>query len=207
MIVEDMLRENARKILVLFSGGVESTCLLYKYLKEGWLVYPLYVRAGYGWEVYEMEKVRDLWYFTKKNYKKLMPLRVLSLPNPERVKDREHSQDLFIPLRNLSIITCAGNYAYLRGIRHIAIGSLGIYPFYDNNPQYMQTLQRLMRMEIHTPFMGMEKHEVIKRFSKGVPLERTFSCINPRKVKDKILACGRCQKCKEREEAFRFLSL
>ncbi|MFN3598194.1 MAG: 7-cyano-7-deazaguanine synthase [Aquificaceae bacterium] len=190
---------------MLFSGGVESTCLLYLYLKEEWLVYTLYVRAGYGWEVYEIQKAKELWSFTKRKFKNLMPLRILSLPNPERIKDRKHSQDIFIPLRNLSLITCAGNYAYLKGIKHIAIGSLGLYPFYDNNLQYMQTLQSLIKMEIHTPFMGMEKHEVIKRFSKGVPLERTFSCINPKRVKNKILACGMCKKCKEREEALRYL--
>ncbi|MFN7065024.1 MAG: 7-cyano-7-deazaguanine synthase [Aquificaceae bacterium] len=200
-----MWRESVPKIVVLFSGGVESTCLLYLYLRGGWLVYPLYVITGFRWEAYELAKAKDLWYTTKKKYKNLMPLRVIRSLNPEKVKDRDHSNRLLIPLRNLNLITSAGNYAHRKGIRNIAIGSLGIYPFYDNNLEYMQDLQRLIGMEIHTPFMGLEKYEVIKRFSKGVPLERTFSCISPRRLKSREIACGNCQKCKEREEAFRYL--
>lgn len=200
-----MLQENAHKVAVLFSGGVESTCLLYLYLKEGLLVYPVYVRSGFGWEPFEIEKVRQLWLITKKRYKKLMPLRVIATVNPERVKERDHSKDLLIPLRNISLIVAASNYAIRKGIKYVAIGSLGIYPFYDNNQEYMQSLQRLLGIEILTPFMGMEKHEVIAKFSKDVPLERSFSCIKPKRIGNRIVACGVCQKCKEREQALRYL--
>ncbi|HCO39093.1 MAG TPA: queuosine biosynthesis protein [Aquificaceae bacterium] len=202
-----MYRENAHKIVVLFSGGVESTCLLYLYLKKGWLVYPVYMRAGYPWEPVELENAKRLWQYAKRTYKNLMPIRILFYTNPEKVKSRSHSKDLLIPLRNLNLITPASNYALLKGIKSIAIGSLGIYPFYDNNLDYMRSLQRLTGIEILTPFMGMEKHQVIAKFSKDVPLERTLSCINPKRSKGKISPCGRCEKCKEREEAFKALSL
>ncbi len=200
-----MWQVNAHKIALLFSGGVESTCLLYLYLREGWLVYPLYIKAGYPWETLELENAKSLWLYTKKKHRNLMPLRVLPAINPERVSKRRHDKDLFIPLRNISLVAIAGNYAVLRGINHVAIGSLGIYPFPDNNAEYMKSLQSLMNIELLTPFMGMEKHEVLKRFSEGIPLERTLSCVRPKRVMGRIVPCGRCEKCKEREEAFKHL--
>ncbi|MFN3265052.1 MAG: 7-cyano-7-deazaguanine synthase [Aquificaceae bacterium] len=200
-----MWQVNVHRIVVLFSGGVESTCLLYMYLREGWLVYPVYVKAGYPWEALELENGRNLWLYTMKVHRNLMPLRVVSMINPEKVNRREHNKNLFIPLRNMSLVSMAGNYALLKGIRHVAIGSLGIYPFPDNNADYMKKLQSLMNIELLTPFMGMEKHEVLKRFSEGVPLERTLSCIRPKKLMGKIVSCGKCEKCRERQEAFTYL--
>lgn len=128
-----------------------------------------------------------------------MPLRVLSAVNPEKVNKREHDRDIFIPLRNLSLISLAGSYATLKGIKHIAIGSLGIYPFFDNNAEYMNKLQSLMRMEILVPFMGLEKEEVVKRFARGVPLHMTLSCIRPERRGSRVVHCGRCEKCRERQ--------
>lgn len=202
-----MWQANAHKIVVLFSGGVESTCMLYMYLKKGWLTYPVYVKAGYPWEALEIENARNLWLYTRKRYKNLMPLRVIFTINPEKVKKRDHSKNLFIPLRNLILVSIAGSYAVLKKIKHVAIGSLGIYPFPDNNAEYIKRLQSLINIELLTPFMGMEKYEVLKRFSEGVPIEMTLSCIKPKKFINKIVHCGRCEKCKERQEAFTYLSL
>ncbi len=201
-----MSRVNVHKIVVLFSGGVESTCLLYMYLKKGLLVYPIYIKAGYPWEDLELENAKGLWLYTKKRYRNLMPIRVLHTINPEKLSKRSHERDLFIPLRNLSLLSLAGSYAMLKGIKHVAIGSLGIYPFPDNNAEYMNRLQSLMGLQLLTPFMGMEKYEVLKRFSEEVPLERTLSCIRPKKLMGKIVPCGRCEKCKEKREAIRYLS-
>ncbi len=202
-----MWQVNAHKIVLLFSGGVESTCLLYMYLRKGWLVYPVYIKAGYPWEAFELENAKSLWLYTKRKHKNLMPLRVLPAINPERVSRRKHDKNLFIPLRNINLIAMAGNYALLKGIEYVAIGSLGIYPFPDNNADYMKRLQSLINIELLTPFMGMEKHEVLKKFSESVPLERTLSCIRPKKVKGKVLHCGKCEKCKERQEALKHLLL
>ena len=200
-----MWQESAHKVIVLFSSGVESTCLLHLYLEEGRIVYPLYIKVGYPWEALEFQKAKSLWMYYKKLYKKLMTLRVIPLMNPEPPNRRSHTKDLYIPLRNLSLITSASLYATLKKVNSIAIGSLGIYPFPDNNVEYMRSLQKLTGVTILTPFMGLHKHEVIRQFWGKVPFEKTFSCIEPRKVKGKILPCGRCEKCKEREEAFKHL--
>jgi 7-cyano-7-deazaguanine synthase len=198
---------NARRVVVLFSGGVESTCLLYYYLRRGWLVYPAYVSSGYPWEALELENAIRLYHHTKERYKNLFPLRVLKTFCPERVGKRSHCSNLFIPLRNLLLLSTVSAYCLSKGIGKLAIGSLGIYPFPDNNREYMQRFRELSGLEVLTPFMGLEKHEVIQKFGSGVPLELTLSCIRPKKVKGSIRHCGDCLKCEERKEAFKHLSL
>ncbi|MEN3033457.1 MAG: 7-cyano-7-deazaguanine synthase, partial [Aquificaceae bacterium] len=94
---------NVNKVVVLFSGGVESTCLLYYHLRRGDIVYPLYIRAGHPWEELELKNAQRLWRFTRLRYKNLMPIRVSSFP----VKTLR-TKEVFIPLRNLSLLAIAG---------------------------------------------------------------------------------------------------
>ncbi|MFN3813407.1 MAG: 7-cyano-7-deazaguanine synthase [Aquificaceae bacterium] len=197
------------KVAVLFSGGVESTSLLYMYLQRGFLVYPIYIRAGESWERLELQNAVYLWHYTKKVYKNLKPMRVVSI-NGKSSFNRSfyRKSELFIPLRNLTLITAASMYALQKEIKRLAIGSLGIYPFPDNSIGYIKDVERLIssgsREEffIEIPLMGMKKVEVIKRFYDKVPYRLTLSCAMPKKMGRKVLPCGACIKCREREEAF-----
>jgi 7-cyano-7-deazaguanine synthase len=199
-----------KKSVVLFSGGVESTCVLYLKLLEGHVVYPVYVKCGMPWERLEYAKATELWQDTKRRFSKLMPIRVLSLKTyHKKSKAIETEDELFIPLRNLTLLTAVAGYALSKRAESISIGSLGLYPFPDNNLAYLREVERLItegskqRLKIEVPLFGMEKGEVVKRFSKWVPLHQTFSCVNPILRNGKVLHCGRCIKCKEREEAFK----
>ncbi len=199
-----------KKVVVLFSGGVESTCMLYLKLLEEYLVYPVYVRSYFPWERFEYVKACQVWQTTKRKFPKLMPLRVISLKTQHK-KDQpiKTEGELFIPLRNLTLLTAVAGYALSKEAESIIIGSLGLYPFPDNNLTYLKEVEKLItqgssqRLKIDAPFFGMEKSEVVRRFSKQVPLHLTFSCVNPVVSKEKILHCGKCIKCQEREEALK----
>ncbi len=197
------------KVAVLFSGGVESTSLLYMYLQKNFLVYPIYIKAGEAWERLELQNAVQLWHYTKKVYRNLKPMRVVCIDGKNLFKRIFYRKsELFIPLRNLTLITAASMYSLQKGIRRLAIGSLGIYPFPDNNINYIKDVESLIsrgskeEFSIEAPFMGMEKAEVIKRFYKKVPYRLTLSCAMPKKIGRKVSPCGVCVKCKEREDAF-----
>ncbi len=49
-----------------------------------------------------------------------------------------------------------------------------LFPFFDNNPDYFKSLEKLIGIHIHTPFIGIEKHRVIAKFSKNIPLVGVF---------------------------------
>ena len=71
-------------------------------------------------------------------------------------------------------------------------------------PEFFRTLQSCVnmavegRVEIVLPYGGMKKTEVMRR-GVGLPLELTFSCLAP----DGDRHCGACNKCAERQAAFR----
>lgn len=195
------------KVVVLFSGGVESTTLLYMYLREGYVVYPLYIRSGYPWERLELLNARKIWSFTKEKYPNLMPMKVLSgIKTPIKSGSRD-VWSIFIPLRNLLLISTASSHALLKGVDKISIGSLGLYPFPDNNSEYIKRLEELIntgskrRIRILTPFMGIEKSEIVRKYKNLVPYHLTLSCSNPRISGGRVRPCGNCIKCTEREEA------
>jgi 7-cyano-7-deazaguanine synthase len=196
------------RIAVLFSGGVESTTLLYMYLQKGYLVYPVYVKSGEKWEKLELENAINLWKYTKISYPNLMVLRVLRVQGQAVPrKTLKTIQDIFIPLRNMTLITACALYALSKNINRLAIGSLGLYAFPDNTREYIKDLERLIakgsgrEFVIDTPLFGLEKARIIKSGLGIVPYDLTLSCARPRKIKGKVIPCGKCIKCKERQEA------
>ncbi len=195
-----------KKVLVLFSAGVESSCLLVHYLKEGFLVYPVYVRAGLPWEEVEREYALRFWTAVKRKHKNLMPIRTIFVKGSETLRGIPvEDPQIEIPLRNMSLLVQASLLAHSKRVARIAVGSLGIYPFPDNNREYFEGLQDLIsrglrrEVRIETPFMGMEKWEVIRKFGGTVPFSLTFSCASP----SGYMHCGICVKCRERREGFK----
>jgi 7-cyano-7-deazaguanine synthase len=195
------------RIGVLFSGGIESSLLLSFYLRKGYIVYPFYVKCGFRWERAELRWASRLWAFLKKRNPALMTFKVLSFGEPgRRIKAPPRSErDIEIPLRNMTLTLRVVLSSMQKGIKRIAIGSLGIYPFPDNNRDFFDSLQSLIsgavrdRVLIETPFMGLHKEEVIRREGGDFPLHLTFSCAYPRGN----LHCGSCTKCVERIEGFK----
>jgi len=188
-----------KKVALLFSSGVESGCLTALYLSGGFLVYPLYVRSGLPWEKSERKHALKLWVYFRRKFGRILPLRTLParglLPEGNTIE---------IPLRNLLLISSAAVEACRKGIYRLGVGSLGVYPFPDTERSYFDRLEELVeralriRFSIETPFLGMDKAQVIKEFRRSVPFGKTFSCIRPLRG----LHCGRCAKCLERKEGF-----
>ena len=111
---------------------------------------------------------------------------------------------VFLPGRNVLLLTKAILWCHLHQVPAIALGSLGTNPFPDATPEFFRTLEACVNMavegkvEIRLPYGGMKKTEVMRR-GVGLPLELSFSCIAP--VGERH--CGRCNKCAERQAAFR----
>ncbi len=189
-----------KRIALLMSAGVESASLAVYYLKNNMFVFPVYVRCGFSWEKVEREWLLRLWVRLRKEHSRIAPFRTVFLRGIKPSKGK-----LEIPLRNLILSTLVTLEAVKRDIYILAVGSLGMYPFPDNSREYFDNLEEIIskglrkKISIETPFMGREKHEVIREFIPYVPYELTFSCIAPKGYRH----CGRCIKCLERKEGFR----
>ena len=205
-------RKNRRACL-LISGGLDS-CVLLDYLADrGWDLTPLYVRAGLVWEGVELIWIRR--FLAGLNHPGLNPLRQLSLPVEDLYRSHwsttgeavpgAHSEDsaVYLPGRNLLLLSKAAVYCALNRIGVIFLGPLKGNPFPDSTPAFFRGFERLASralthpLEIAAPFGHLSKAEVIG-LGRELPLELTFSCIRP--VGEKH--CGACNKCAERRRSF-----
>jgi 7-cyano-7-deazaguanine synthase len=201
------------KISVLASGGLDSSVLIAK-LAAGAEVYPIYVRCGFAWENMELDGLR-LFIDALQN-RNVKPTTVLSAPSSVLYGDHwsvtggrvpaadEPDENTYLPGRNILLISLAAIWCSTHGVSRIAIGSLGGNPFPDATPEFFDTFARVLskglahEVRIEAPLRGFHKEDLIKQF-KALPLELTLTCMAPKGAQH----CGRCNKCFERQQAFR----
>jgi 7-cyano-7-deazaguanine synthase len=88
----------------------------------------------------------------------------------------------------------------------LALAPLRSNPFADATAEFFANFESLVNrgplgpVRIVRPFAEMTKHDVMT-FGRAYPLDLTFSCIAPKHG----LHCGACNKCAERQEAFRLI--
>ncbi len=167
----------------------------------------IWQKAEFFWLQKFLRAIRD---------RRLKPL--VSLPVPIASLYRNHwsmtgekipgakSRDeaVYLPGKNILLISHGAVFCSLHGISHLAIGPLKTNPFPDAAPSFFKAMGRTLskalshKIQIHAPFRSRTKNEVMK-LGKNLPLELTFSCLNPKGLKH----CGQCNKCAERKKAFR----
>jgi 7-cyano-7-deazaguanine synthase len=201
---------------VLVSGGVDSAVLCVDLLGEYERVRPIYVRFGLRWESVEETWLRRFLQAVSTTNAGISPLTVLDEPIAQvygehwsnaggsGVPGAETDDDaVYLPGRNVLLAAKAAVWCRLRGVETLAFGILKGNPFPDSTPEFFDGLETTLnlamsgRLRLVRPYAGLSKAEVLDR-GKGLPLELTFSCLNP--VGERH--CGACNKCAERKSAF-----
>lgn len=200
-------------VCVLASGGADSCVLIHELVSRFDRVLPLYVRTGLVWEGAELYWLRRFLKATARP--SIRPLEVLDLPVRDLYRDHwsvtgkavpnESSgwEEVYLPGRNLILLAKTAVFCSMQRIGAIAMGPLKTNRFADSSleflSQYGVMAHRALgfRLEILAPFFNLTKEDVLAR-GKTLPLELTFSCLNPRGVDH----CGVCNKCAERSAAF-----
>jgi 7-cyano-7-deazaguanine synthase len=200
-------------LAVLVSGGLDSAILLGESLRRYGAVHPLYADMGLAWEAVELAQLRR--FLEAVACPALRPLRVLDLPvadlygahwsiTARGVPDEDSPDEaVFLPGRNVLLLSKALLWCHLHGVATLALGLLGSNPFPDATPAFFTVFQDAVnraiagRVQIVRPYADLGKAAVIHR-GRGLPLGLTFSCIRPAGGRH----CGRCNKCAERRRAF-----
>lgn len=201
-------------LAVLTSGGVESGALVSEALKRYERVYPVYIRKGLNWEGRELLYLKRL--LSTLETDGLAKLTTLDVPVKaiygrhwsvaSSGTPRAHDPDaaVYLPGRNLLLLSLAGLFCAIHRIPTLWIGILKGNPFHDARSSFLHEVENLLKtsldfpLRIAAPFRELTKGQVIRR-NASLPWEKTFSCLKP--VGN--LHCGRCQKCAEREGGFR----
>jgi len=201
------------KAILVYSGGMDSTVLLYKYRKE----IGLAVTFQYGARQDEMETA-----CAAENCKSLgikhivVPLDFMGryfkssiLKGGEEVPhgnyDEENMKSTVVPFRNGIMLSVAVGLAESHGLDTVLIanhaGDHAIYP--DCRPAFVSAIDQAAQagtyegVRVVSPFCDITKRDIALIGKElGVPFEKTYSCYEGREKH-----CGKCGTCRERKEA------
>lgn len=206
--------ENKRVILLL-SGGIDSTTLLAKLTHEGYDVTALSFSYGQKHRV-ELE-------FASRNAKKygvvkhvVMDLDARQFGKSALVNEEkniatyengplpEGEVNVYVPFRNLVFTSHAFSLAETLNISEIfvAFNKDDSINFWDCRPAFIHALNAVSRqgssIEVKAPFIELSKTEVVLLAQKlGVVLDQTISCYQPVAYQE----CGICLSCRIRQLA------
>ncbi len=206
--------EDARRVAVLASGGVDSAVLVADRRRRGEDVQPIYIRFGLSWEAAEEEHLRRFLDSLPVDCR-ARPLVALEFPVADvygahwsvsgtEVPDEDTPDSaVYLPGRNLLLLAKSSVWCALNDFGVVALGTLEGNPFADSGTDFFDGLASLASLAldrplaVETPFATLTKVDVLER-GRHLALELTFSCIDPQGGEH----CGRCNKCAERRRAF-----
>lgn len=207
--------EGGQETAVLLSGGLDSAVLVADEATRG-PVQPIYVATGLAWEAIELRVLARLLGGPPFGAG-VRPLARLAVDLRD-VYPADHwavrgeppaydtpDEDVYLEGRNVILLAKAAVFCARRGIGRIALGPLAGNPFPDATPEFFARMGQALSvglahdLTIAAPYAGLHKVDVIRRgLALGVPLELTLSCMSPEGDRH----CGRCSKCRERQQAF-----
>ena len=206
--------------VVLCSGGLDSAVLA-AHESEKFLVQPIYVTGGLAWESVERQYL-DRLLSTPKFASGVRPILEIQCLTTDVYSPKHWAiqgtppaydtpdEDVYLPGRNILLLSKVAVYCALNNINRIAVGPLAGNPFADATPEFFLALADVLSMglekpiEIATPFLTLRKVDVINLGTTlNVPWSATISCMNPTQG----IHCGRCSKCRERLQAFELVGI
>lgn len=202
------------KTVIILSGGMDSTTLLYKLINEGKEVKAISFNYGQRHKL-ELEFAAKTCQILGIEHKiiDLAPLKELvsnsaltsDMAVPEGHYADENMKKTVVPNRNMIMASIAIGYAVNLDYDEVALGvhagDHAIYP--DCRPEFIEALNSIAQIanfkpiSIYAPFLFMSKGDIAKVGKElGVDYGLTLTCYNGKEV-----ACGKCGSCVERLEA------
>lgn len=203
-------------VLVLFSGGMDSTTLLYHHMDAGNRVRAISFDYGQR-HIRELSSARDITSHLKvpwvvANLSRLQSLLPGSSQTdsavdvPEGRYDDKSMELTVVPNRNMIFLSVAIGVAIAHRCDAVSYAAhAGDHAIYrDCRPEFASAMDKAALLcdarpiNLHRPFILMTKAQIVSRGAKlGVDFLSTWSCYVGAEVH-----CGRCGTCIERREAF-----
>lgn len=187
------MRQNIdKKCVLILSGGVDSTTLLYEVVKGGYQVYAI----GFG---YGQRHIKELDYAAKTCYKLGVPYIIADIPQilggsaltdklievPEGHYAADNMKITVVPNRNAIMIMLAAGYAESIGASKVFYGvhAGDHFQYWDTRPEFFKAindvlvLNDLYPVKLKAPFINMTKIDIVKLGIKlSVDYSQTWSC-------------------------------
>jgi 7-cyano-7-deazaguanine synthase len=207
--------EPTKDSVIIYSGGLDSTTLLYE--ERGRIA--LAVTFDYGSNHAAREIACARWHCEHLGIEHLVidlafigkyfdsSLTAGADAIPEGNYDDENMRSTVVPFRNGIMLSVACGLAESRGLRRVLIANHGgdhaIYP--DCRPEFVKAMDSAMiagtyeGVKLAAPYTNITKGDIVKKgVALGIDYGKTYSC-----YRGKERHCGRCGTCQERKEAFK----
>jgi len=212
----DWTANRLKNAVVILSGGLDSTTLLYDIFKTGFNVKAL--SFDYG-----QKHKRELGLAKQTCDKlgiehKILDLSVLNEIAPSALTRKDwkmpeghyaqnNMSETVVPNRNMVLLSLATSYAIANNCSRLFYGAHGgdHHIYADCRPNFVWAMRQAIKLcdekdvSLDAPYIDMNKITILKKGLKlGVDYSLTNTCYNPQQD----LACGNCGACNERVEAF-----
>ncbi len=206
-----------KKVVVIYSGGMDSYTVLNLVLEQGYEPYALTFNYGQK-HVKEVEVARQA--CTELN----VPHKVVDISAinqliggssltsdsdsdiPEGHYQEDNMKSTVVPNRNMILLSMAVGYAVSLEASKVFYGAHAgdhlIYP--DCRPEFVEKMNDVSKIanfepvEICSPYLDKSKIDILTDgLRMGLDYQKTWTCYNGREK-----ACGKCGACQERLEAF-----
>lgn len=201
-----------KKGVILVSGGMDSTTLMYLFVNRNIEFIPLFI--DYGQHCAKKEYATLLSVIPNVYRDKIVVIDVSSIYKHSKSRfivpadlwrDEIKAEDLYIPYRNVLLLTIAASYAQ-------TIGETYVYSAFINSNHakeidcssvFFDKLEGLLSeygsVKIEMPFRDMSKYNVAKLgIELQAPIGKTFSC-----QASPDIPCGACPNCVDRLNALK----
>lgn len=201
---------------VIFSGGLDSTTLLYDLKAAGHDVAALAINYGqrHSRELVCAQRICqaisvEITTLDLSGLAQIFGTNSLSdagVEVPEGKYEEKSMQQTTVPNRNMILLSIATGWAISNDYQAVAFGAhSGEYtPYPDCRPEFASAMDHAAQLcdwqpiRILAPFVNWTKSDIVRRGAElGVPFQSTWSCyVGGEKH------CGRCGTCLDRKSAF-----
>ena len=206
---------NRKKVVIIYSGGMDSYTSLHLARQQGYDVHA--VSFNYG-----QRHSKELIYAKAVTEKYAIPHKIVDISSinqliggssltddidvPEGHYEEESMKQTVVPNRNMILLSMAVGYAVSIDAEAVYFGAHSgdhaIYP--DCRTEFVDAMNAVCAIAnyapiaIRAPFLKDDKVEILKIGLKlGLDYNETWTCYNGREK-----ACGKCGSCQERLAAF-----
>ncbi|NMH59495.1 7-cyano-7-deazaguanine synthase QueC [Alteromonas ponticola] len=206
----------SEKVIVIFSGGMDSFTVLNKAIRDGKA--PVALSFNYG-----QRHKKELDYAKRACNMLGVPHKVVDISAinslvggsaltddidvPEGHYEEPSMQQTVVPNRNMILISLAVGFAVSQQAKAVYYGAHSgdhaIYP--DCRPEFVQKMKDVCaianyeKIDVVTPYLHHSKTAILTDgLNMGLDYSYTWTCYNGREK-----ACGKCGACEERLEAFK----
>jgi 7-cyano-7-deazaguanine synthase len=205
-----------KKVVVIYSGGMDSFTVLHKAMQQGLTPYALTFDYGQR-HIKEIEVARQVCEELGVHHKVIDISAINQLIGGSSLTDssidvaqghyqQDNMKSTVVPNRNMILLSLAIGYAVSLGAEQVYYGAHSgdheIYP--DCRPIFVEKMNDVAavanyeKVEIFSPYLKSNKSGILKDgLEMGLDYSKTWTCYNGREK-----ACGKCGSCVERLEAF-----